>query len=362
MLRKDLREALIRASLKGIAKDQLLVLYARGEDLVAYMASGDLPLDLERLLTKGSLKKLKEARKVDMAQVEDYFFARGIHSLVVEDDFYPDHLAKIEDPPVVLYYMGDIHILEKPGLGIVGARKHTDYGQRTCRKIIEDLAGYEIMTISGMALGIDGVCHQASLDQGLETVAVLGNGIDSYYPKKHRALWEAIRAQGLVLSEYPPGTQALPFHFPQRNRIIAGLAQALLVVEAQEKSGSLITARLAAGMGREIFALPGNIDSLYSAGCNALIRDGANIFLNSQDLAHQMGWERDLKKEEALHPLEDLSEEEREVYQAILEGLSHVDQLAAKLPYETPKILANLTILEMKGYITSLGAGLYQPS
>ncbi|WP_426286336.1 DNA-processing protein DprA [Luteibacter sp. E-22] len=193
-----------------------------------------------------------------------------------EEDF-PPQLEAIPDPPAALFVKGDASLLLRPQIAIVGARRAQPPGLANARRFAAELSAGGLLVTSGMADGVDGAAHEAALDAGQPTVAVIGTGPDRVYPRKHHALARRIAAQGAIVSEYPPGTPALVHHFPQRNRIIAGLSLGVVVIEAGRRSGSLITARQAGEQGREVFALPGSIHNPLAEGCHALIGEGARL-------------------------------------------------------------------------------------
>ncbi|MCF0143947.1 MAG: DNA-protecting protein DprA, partial [Firmicutes bacterium] len=188
---------------------------------------------------------------------------------------YPAVLTEIKNPPKELYYTGDLKILDETCAAVVGSRTTTAYGRNTANAIGRKLAGHGVTVVSGMAMGIDTCAHEGALDANGSTVAVLGCGIDICYPPENKSLKAEIERKGLVLSEYPPGTPADRYNFPNRNRIISGLSAITVVVQARNRSGAMITAECAAEQGREVLAVPGNIDSQYNLGNNKLIKEGA---------------------------------------------------------------------------------------
>jgi DNA processing protein len=193
------------------------------------------------------------------------------------DAGYPPQLLAIPDPPPLLHVLGEVATLARPSVAIVGSRQPTPAGRETAYAFARDLAAAGLVVTSGLALGIDAAAHRGALDAGGRTIAVCGTGLDVVYPRSNVQLAARIARSGALVSEFPPGTRPLPHHFPQRNRIISGLALGVLVVEARHRSGSLITARLAAEQGREVFALPGSIHNALARGCHRLIRDGARL-------------------------------------------------------------------------------------
>lgn len=204
------------------------------------------------------------------------------------DPAYPDALLHTADPPLLLYAQGRTELLNRAGIAIVGSRNATPQGVANARAFAAHLGGAGLVIVSGLARGIDGAAHEGALDAGGSTIAVVGTGLDRVYPRAHLALAHRIGREGLIISEYPLGTPPLNAHFPQRNRIIAGLCCGTLVVEAAVQSGSLITARLAAEAGREVFAIPGSIHTPQARGCHALIRQGAKLVDSAQDILEEL--------------------------------------------------------------------------
>lgn len=210
------------------------------------------------------------------------------HFLTILDKRYPLQLQEIYSPPVVLFYQGDIELLDsKKLLGVVGARQCSSYALQALNQLLPNVIQQKLTLVSGLAKGVDGLSHQLALKHHGKTIAVIGNGLDVSYPSCNRALQTQIAHMGLLLSEYSLGSRPLKYHFPLRNRIIAGLCQTVLVVEARHHSGSLITANLALQENRNVLALPGRINDIYSTGCNELIAAGAKPVLNSNDILEE---------------------------------------------------------------------------
>lgn len=207
--------------------------------------------------------------------------------VTIFDDNYPTLLKESNQAPAVLFYRGNLSLTESFSLGVVGARQATSYGKQSLEELLPTVVAAKITTVSGLARGIDGLAHQITLDCGGQTIAVIGTGLDGYYPRQNARLQEMVAQKGLLLSEYGLGTPSLPYHFPQRNRIIAGLSQTLLVVEAQKRSGSLITANMAADDNRTVLAIPGQITTGNSDGCNELILAGAKPILSAKDILEE---------------------------------------------------------------------------
>ncbi|WP_315140213.1 DNA-processing protein DprA [Achromobacter marplatensis] len=320
---------------------------------------------LVRQVPEALARQLAAPMPEDMAaQVDsalEWVSAPGRHILTLADPTYPQSLLTIADPPILLYVAGDPAYLQGPSLAVVGARNATPGGQENARAFARHLATHGWRVISGLALGIDAAAHEGALDAGPDgagTVAVMGTGIDRIYPARHRDLAHRIAAQGALVSEFPLGTGALPPHFPKRNRIVAGLARGVLVVEAAKQSGSLITARLAGESGREVFAIPGSIHSPLSRGCHALIRQGAKLVETAADITDELGGGpmpgvRSAPRPEASLPAH-----------PVLEALGfdplHLDTLQARLTLDTGDLQAQLVELELQGRLARLDDGRYQ--
>lgn len=289
-----------------------------------------------------------------MYSIDDMEVLVDTNQLLLGDEAYPEWLRQIPDRPECLYYRGNIELLKEPMLAVVGTRKPTAYGIWATNVLVSEVAK-QFVVVSGLAYGIDELAHQTTIAVGGKTVAVLGSGLDakSIYPAKNRVLAERIVATGgLLLSEYPDGSEPLPFHFPLRNRIIAGLAQKLIVIEAGEKSGTLITAGLALDYNREVWAVPGPINSRLSKGTNYLISQGARPVLGVEDLRAEMG----LVQEEL--PL-DLDENEAKVVDILKAGEVHIDELARMGGFDISELSGILTLLEMKQIVKNVGQGVY---
>ncbi len=267
---------------------------------------------------------------------------------------YRELLNYIANPPETLYYAGDLSIASKASIAVVGARKATPYGKWAAYGFAKKLSEYGIGVVSGMAYGIDSYAHKGAVENQGKTIAVLGCGIDICYPDSNRGLREDILNEGLVISEYEPGTPPMPFRFPMRNRIISGLCIGTIVVEAGISSGSLITAECAAEQGRNIYALPGNINSMYSFGTNKLIKDGATPLTVFDDIIDELGIPRQVPPE-ALKI--QLGKDERKIYEYILQsGETTADSICRHTGKPPSDVNAIVTILEMKGLLqTALG-------
>lgn len=282
----------------------------------------------------------------------------GQHILTLADTDYPPALLEIPDPPSLLYVRGNSALLQRPGLGMVGSRNATPQGLQTAENFARTLAAQGHCIISGLALGIDAAAHRGALAAGGETIAVIGTGADRLYPARNRELALAIIERGAIVSEFPLGTPAIAANFPRRNRIISGLSRGVLVVEAAPESGSLITARLAAEQGREVFAIPGSIHSPVSRGCHKLIRQGAKLVETAQDILEEFNNFANPTGFSASEPLP--SADENLVLRALGHDPCGLDDLVERTRLATPALLTELLTLELAGQIATLPGNRYQ--
>jgi DNA processing protein len=279
------------------------------------------------------------------------------------DTAYPARLRAIADPPPLLYVKGDLGGADDKAVAIVGSRSASDYGRRVARDLAGGLARLGFTVVSGMARGIDGIAHEAALNAGGRTVAVLGSGVERAYPPEHERLYQRICGNGAVLSELPIGTRPLAFNFPARNRLISGLALGVVVVEATEKSGSLITASLAVEQGREVFAVPGEVGSSRSRGAHRLIRQGAKLVENVDDILEEIapqltGGCGALSSAPAALP-QNAGGEARKIFALLQESTLQVDEVIEKSGVAAPQVLQILLDLELQGYVRQLAGKRY---
>jgi DNA processing protein len=280
----------------------------------------------------------------------------GQHILTLADTAYPRALLEIADPPSLLYVRGNPSLLQKRGLAVVGSRNATPQGLQTAEAFAKALASQGQCIISGLALGIDAAAHRGALAAHGETVAVIGTGADRIYPAGNKTLALAIVEQGAVVSEFPLGTPAIAANFPRRNRIISGLSRGVLVVEAAPESGSLITARLAAEQGREVFAIPGSIHSPVARGCHKLIKQGAKLVETASDVLEELGSFVDLP----LPPLAPPAVNDNPLLAALGHDPCSLDDLAERTGQDAGQLLPELLILELSGQIATLPGNRYQ--
>jgi DNA processing protein len=306
----------------------------------------------------------------------DWLARPGHHVVALGEPGYPELLARIPDPPLLLYIRGQACLLDGPCLAIVGSRNASVQGRTNAQAFAEALSGAGLCIVSGLALGIDAAAHEGALRRCGGTVAVVGTGPDIAYPARNRALSERIAHEGCIVSEYPVGTPPLPGNFPKRNRIISGLAAGVLVVEAAAQSGSLITARQAAEQGRDVFAIPGSIHAALAKGCHVLIREGAKLVDTARDVIEALALSPLLALQAARLPSADISLTDSKVGKsadghagaqadgALLDALGHdpaePDVLLARLGCSPGELAARLLVLELSGHLERLPGGLIQ--
>lgn len=305
---------------------------------------------LQKIFDKNNLEKFK--------YYKDRIIKENIHITSIFDDSYPYNLRYIDDPPAIMYYKGELSKDDKYSIAVVGSRKCTDYGRWACKKLVSDIASFDITTVSGLALGIDAICHNTSIENNSRTIGVIGNGINEIYPKRNRKLYEIMQKDHLILSEFPLDTPPVAYNFPRRNRILSGISLATVVIEAKEKSGTLITANFAAEQGKDIFAVPGNINSIYSKGTNKLIQDGAKLVNSVDDIISEISELKsfvDSKKIEDKN-LDMLEEDERKVFDYISNNFPiNAEKLSNDLNIKIQDVNYILISLELKDFIENTG-------
>ena len=274
----------------------------------------------------------------------------------IEDDIYPQCLKEISNPPLKLYYKGNLDLLKDERLiAVVGTRNPSSYGKLCCEYMVKKMTSANITIVSGFAKGIDSIAHKTSLLTGGKTIAVIASGLDIIYPASNLSLYREIEEKGLILSEYEAGVKPFKFNFPQRNRIIAGLSKGIIVVESKDRGGSLITADLALEFNRDVYAVPGDVFSEYSKGCNNLIRDSkAKSLSNINELLDDYSWKIEEKNINNKYTQNQL---------LILNSLSsekNLDNILMETKIEQTEILAELMTLEIMGVIKSIAGGRYK--
>lgn len=295
---------------------------------------------------------------IDVERLYEDSTRDGVRVTCWIDDDYPRLLKEVSAPPPVLYYRGQLVETDTTAVAIVGTRKMSRYGQDMAKSIAFDLARAGVTIVSGLALGVDGIAHRAAIEAGGRTIAVLGSGIDVIYPGKHRDLARKIEQQGAVITEYPPGTPPDRFNFPPRNRIISGLSRGVVVVEAPERSGALITVDFAAEQGRDAFAVPGPVNAPASAGCLRILREGATLVRSAGDVLEDLHIRPVDYEQPAEEPVA-LSDAERRLLAVLTSQPQHIDDIAAQLGKTVAEVSGELMMLELQSSVQSEGGGYY---
>lgn len=365
---KNLQALIALYGCRGIGREILKTLlpYFNGTPLALIEAEDSTLLRIEGVSRK-LVSRLREAPAyMQTAAREIEFMDRnGIRMLTFFDAEYPYRLKRCEDAPLFFFCKGDPDLNPPRSLAVVGTRNATTRGADMCAQMIAELAAYDPVIISGMALGIDIAAHKAALRNGLSTLAVLGHGLDRLYPPQHSRTAAAITEhKGALLSEYPSGTRPDKGNFPERNRIIAGLCDAVIVVEAALKGGAHITAELASGYHREVFAVPGRPGDVYSQGCNKLIRENkASLVESAADVARFMGWDDTAPKRMPVQAalFSELNDEETQVAALLAGGENrHIDELMAYTSFTPARLSAILLEMEMRGLVQSMPGKRYR--
>ncbi|MDB4998946.1 MAG: processing protein DprA [Mucilaginibacter sp.] len=306
---------------------------------------------------EGLRKAEAELKNIEKNNIDVIFYT---------DSRFPRRLKNCHDAPILLYSKGNANLNMHRIVSIVGTRNATDYGRHLCKQLVEELKEYNTLIVSGLALGIDVAAHKECIKSGVPTVGVLGHGLDKLYPSQNRSTAEKMLENGGLLTEYPFGTAPDRQHFPERNRIVAGMADATIVVEAGLKGGALITAEIANSYNRDVFAFPGRLGDEYSEGCNFLIRNNKAALLTCiADLPYSLGWERnsDMKAapEQLMLPI-DLSEQERVIYDIIRQHKVPlpIDDLSIKANMPVSQLAMTLLDMELQGFIRSLPGKAYR--
>jgi len=346
-----------------------------GRAMVSHLGSAEAVFNASaaKLLTipgigEKTVRELNFEEALKKAEAELKFAEKNnIDILFYTDQRYPKRLKNCFDAPTLLYSKGNADLNARKVISIVGTRNATDYGRALCEELVAELQQYNVLIVSGLAHGVDVIAHRECLKHQMSTVGVLGHGLDKMYPAANKNTADKMLEYGGLLSEYPSGVPAGPANFPERNRIVAGMADATIVVEASIKGGALITAEIANSYNRDVFAFPGRLTDIYSEGCNFLIRNHkASLLTCVADLAYSMGWEKpeDIKPvEQFLLPL-DLSDDERTIYYILQQNNAAmaIDDLTIKTNMPMSQLAMNLLNMEMQGFIKSLPGKMYKAS
>ncbi len=322
---------------------------------------------LEKIEGIGTVRahSIKAFKDFHLAETEIRFIEKfRIKPLFLTDADYPRRLLNCYDAPTLLFYKGEADLNVSKVIGIVGTRSHTDYGKKFTEKLVEDLSGHDVLVISGLAFGIDAIAHKSAIKNNLRTVGVVGHGLDKMYPYDHASLAkDMVKQGGGILSEFFSGTKPDKHHFPLRNRIVAGLCDATVVVETHIKGGSMITAKLADAYNRDVFAVPGRTIDKFSSGCNHLIKYNKAILLtDAEELMEILGWKekkKEVKKQKELFI--EFTPEEKQVVQLLQEKeLVHIDEINLRSGLSSSAAAAAILNLELQGVIGGLPGKMYK--
>ncbi len=339
------------------AREKLLHLYGSYEAVFE-----QFPRGTSGILSAKTIQELSRLKAIGVDKLLLRLEELHINVSFVGDENYPILLSNIQDAPDTLFYKGILFREEVPSVAIVGSRRETRYGRNQAFNIAQELARQGVCIVSGLARGIDTAAHQGALAAGGRTIAVLGSGLNRMYPAENLKLAEEIiSAGGAVITELPPNTEPLAYHFPIRNRIVSGLAHATVLVEAREKSGTLITLNHALEQGREVFALPGEVDSPGSVIPNRMIREGARLCTCAGDILEDMGWIAYPCKEEQLgFPSMKLNAEQTLIYEALQDDSKSFEELIAITKLDTAQLNTQITFLELDGIIEILPGRMFK--
>ncbi|MEN3046264.1 MAG: DNA-processing protein DprA [Candidatus Hydrothermales bacterium] len=325
-------------------------------------------MDLEKIIAISLIKnlKIKEEDELENIQVDKEKLEKarkiikecnnkGVNILTRFDKDYPNEFRNIFNSPLVVYYKGNLELLKNRKVGIIGTRKPTKYGKDVAFEFSRALSKEKISIVSGGARGIDTVAHVAALEAEGSTICVLGSGLDVFYPPENTKVFKEIEKRGILISEYPPETKPFSYNFPMRNRLIAALSEVIIIVEAGEKSGTFITVKWALEMGKDIFAVPGEIFSPKSKGPHFLIKQGAHLATDPSDILEHLGIKHKPSDEKIK-----LEPEEEEIFNYLKEkGKTHIDEIRENLKIDTADLISLLINLEIKGIIRNHGGGFY---
>jgi DNA processing protein len=333
--------------------DAEAIFKAKKKDLCAVENIGELKAKC--------IKDFDDFKKAEMeiAFIEKY----KIEPLFITEKNYPQRLLHCYDAPTLLYYRGNADLNHSKIISIIGTRSNTDYGRQLTEKFIEEIKEHNAVIVSGLAFGIDAVAHKVALQNELQTVAIVAHGLNSIYPAQHKSLAKDISANGGLLTEFTQNTKPDKFNFPQRNRIVAGMADATIVVETPIKGGSMITAELANNYNKDVFAFPGKTTDTKSAGCNHLIKNNKAVLLTeAQQFIELMGWEEKKTKKKIQKELFiEFSENEKIIYDALKEkDALHIDEIYFKSALSSSTVAASILNLELQNIIVSLPGKMYK--
>lgn len=357
---KNVQYLLALHSIDGLGPIRLKALLDFYQDpKIAWEAnSGEL---VKMGIPQNVVEKLKEARKkLDPGKYLDDIQKSAIKYSTIFDETYPSLLKQIYDPPILFYYKGEILPRDEKAIAVVGTRKITGYGKLVTEQFVTKLAGVGLTIVSGLARGVDSQAHQTALEAGGRTLAILGGGLNKIFPPENTQLAEKIAdGRGAVISEFPPDHPSLSGNFPARNRIISGLSLATLVTEAAVDSGSLITARLALEQNRDVFAVPGPVTSQLSKGPADLIKEGARLVFEPEDVLEELGLERVQSAEFRVNNDMELDRDEKKLLDYLKNEGKHIDEICRNLSLPVAEVSGKLLKMEISGLVRNLGGGVY---
>jgi DNA processing protein len=322
--------------------------------------------DLSAIENIGSVRanNIKSFQDFSAAEEEIKFIEKyKIQPLFITDKSYPQRLLHCYDAPTLLYYRGNANLNTSKIISVIGTRNNTDYGKQVTEKLLNDLKEQNVLIVSGLAFGIDAIAHKSALQNNMETVAVLAHGLHTIYPRQHKTLAKEIIQHGGLLTEFRNGIKPDRFNFPQRNRIVAGIADATIVIETAVKGGSIITAELANNYNRDVFALPGKTTDAKSAGCNYLIQNNkAVLFTDAKELMESLGWQaKKISKKEQAELFIELSDGEKIIISILKEkDVTHIDEINIRSNLSSSSIAAAILNLELQNVIAGLPGKMYK--
>lgn len=345
----------------GIGAVTILRLHEYFGTFEAVWRAKEKELTESKLLTPKRLESLIfcHAKEAEFQREYEKLSMNKIRFIAYFEEEYPKRLNDFSDRPACLFVKGKLPDDERPSVAIVGARNCTEYGRGMAKKLAYELGERGVQIISGLALGVDGAAHMGCLEAGGDTFAVLGCGVNVCYPKENYRLFRAVEEQGGILSEFVPGTTPAAMNFPMRNRIISGLSELVVITEAKEKSGSLITADLALDQGKDVFAVPGRVTDPLSAGCNRLLQMGAAVCLGSDELFEYLGMKYEKKGIVRENSEKTLAKKENMVYSFLDSRQKHLEEIVKNCQLSVSEALEILMSLELKGLIVCAGDQYY---
>jgi len=371
-LTTEQREWLTLAMVPGVGTGKFIQLLARFRTPGSVLGASRSAI--ESVVGPALAKRISTySEAVDVAAQVRAMEERGVKLITLDDDQYPTRLAEIYDPPLVLFTRGELLEQDNHCVAIVGTRRPTPYGIRMAERFGRELAARGVTVVSGLAAGVDTAAHRGAIEAGGRTIAVLGCGVDVVYPKQNAGLYQEIAQNGVLMTQFAMGTEPRGSHFPVRNRIISGLSLGTLVVEAPVKSGALITARQAAEQGREVFAVPGQLDVRNSAGPHALIREGAKLVESVEDILVELQIPAKVRQVPSPPPVETQTASpqpttsvkpepsESNVLRMLSPNGSHIDEIATACRMSISEALSSLTLLELKGLVRQFSGKRFAP-